>query len=70
MQNIKSGIIYILRLFWAAWPLILIGLLLLEYHIGSCYDGGRGVWDSKHFTCRTDCLKWTWKDGCIPLEED
>lgn len=70
MQNIKTKIIYILRLIWAAWPLILISLLLLNYHIDSCYDVEHGVWDYKQFSCRKDCLKWTWRDGCIPLEED
>ena len=34
---------------------------------GACLDN-KGVWDRKNKVCRYDCLKWTDKEGCVPLK--
>ena len=37
-----------------------------QYH---CADDG-GVWDYDQKICRHDCLKWTEREKCIPLDAD
>ena len=38
--------------------------------IDSCLDSGKGVWDYDQKRCRHDCLKWTEREKCIPLDAD
>ena len=58
------------------WGIVIaiLGICLYSYkHIHNwiladiCLDSEGGVWDLDHNICRHDCLKWTKKEGCIPL---
>ena len=35
-----------------------------------CMDTAHGVWDPEQKRCRHDCLKWTEREKCIPLDAD
>lgn len=70
MKNIPKYLKYTLKLILAAWPLILIGLIIWnDLYPSHCLEHG-GVWDYKQMKCRKDCIKWNWKHGCIPLPID
>jgi hypothetical protein len=38
--------------------------------IDFCLDTAHGVWDYDQKRCRQDCLKWTEREKCIPLDAD
>ena len=72
MKSTKKTIEIIFR--WGA-VIALIGICLclckyIHHWILAdiCLDSEHGVWDSNQNICRHDCLKWTEKEGCIPLD--
>lgn len=72
MENIKLKK-WVWRICLCIWNIFaVIGLAVSGYFAylifdekGYCLSEQHGVWDNKQKICRTDCLKWDDKLGCL-----
>jgi hypothetical protein len=64
MKNIKRFLWFCLMVMFVI--LLFVFLFFALDSEGACLDN-KGVWDRKNKVCRYDCLKWTDKEGCVPL---
>ena len=62
MKLVLTGIIALLTLCFV------VLVLYFFDESGSCMDLD-GVWDDEQKICRYDCLAWSKKTGCVPLDK-
>ena len=58
---------------WLIMAVIVYGTWSCVYYylvVDTCFDIEHGVWDPEQKRCRHDCLKWTEREKCIPLDAD
>ena len=67
----KKQIIRCLK--WLIVAILVYGVWSCVYYylvVDTCFDIEHGVWDPEQKRCRQDCLKWTEREKCIPLDAD